>query len=84
MPAMEVDQENAAISNSSTPPTPGSSSKTGKGISADDNREAFSTDLLRLYYAKLFPYEQVGAVARVMDCSNKTGVFFVRVQFAKR
>ncbi|CBJ27863.1 conserved unknown protein [Ectocarpus siliculosus] len=30
-----------------------------KGVSADDDREAFSPDLLRIYYARLFPYEQM-------------------------
>lgn len=49
---MEVDKENAA--NAAKTPT-----AKGKGVSADDNREAFSPELLRLYYARLFPYEQV-------------------------
>lgn len=64
MPTMEVDKEPAT--NSSTPPNSGgsgnnSSDNKAKGVSADDNREAFSPELLRLYYARLFPYEQVRA-----------------------
>lgn len=59
MPAsMEVDKENvesagASSAESKAPPV------RSKGVSADDNREAFSPDLLRIYYARLFPYEQV-------------------------
>ena len=51
--AMEVEKENAETA-AVGKPTPRT-----KGVSADDNREAFSPDLLRLYYARLFPYEQV-------------------------
>lgn len=57
--AMEVDKENfetdAAGAGSKAVPSK------AKGISADDNREAFSPELLRLYYARLFPYSQVCA-----------------------
>ncbi|CAM9588651.1 unnamed protein product [Laminaria digitata] len=46
--AMEVEKENVDAA-----PT------RKKGVSADDNRESFSPELLRIYYARLFPYEQM-------------------------
>lgn len=49
--AMEVEKENVETAAKPAP--------RAKGVSADDSREAFSPDLLRLYYARLFPYEQV-------------------------
>ncbi|CAM9768940.1 unnamed protein product [Pylaiella littoralis] len=56
--SMEVDKENVGSAGAS-----GAESKAApvrsKGVSADDNREAFSPDLLRIYYARLFPYEQM-------------------------
>eukprot|EP00903_Cladosiphon_okamuranus_P005723 g5681.t1 len=51
--AMEVEKENVETAPASKP------MPRTKGVSADDNREAFSPDLLRLYYARLFPYEQM-------------------------
>lgn len=56
--AMEVDKENQEMVAGAS----GVESKApvrSKGVSADDDREAFSPDLLRIYYARLFPYEQV-------------------------
>lgn len=64
MPAdMEVDKENtrsggADMENKGTVAPAGAPARK-KGESADDNREAFSPELLRFYYARLFPYEQV-------------------------
>lgn len=55
--AMEVDKEN--IESSGLTESKGMVPSRSKGKSADDNREAFSPELLRLYYARLFPYEQV-------------------------
>lgn len=55
--AMEIEKENGTSQDTSS----GVNGKVlrKKGASADDNREAFSPELLRLYYAKLFPYDQV-------------------------
>lgn len=55
--AMEVDKDNVTGQDAS----PGIDGKVlrKKGESADDNREAFSPELLKLYYARLFPYDQV-------------------------
>lgn len=55
--AMEVEKENVEASASSVDSKAAATRK--KGSSADDNREAFSPELLRIYYARLFPYEQV-------------------------
>lgn len=52
--AMEVEKENVDAA-----PT------RKKGVSADDNRESFSPELLRIYYARLFPYEQVRLLVSV-------------------
>lgn len=54
---MEVEKENVEAGASSVDSKAAPSRK--KGVSADDNREAFSPELLRIYYARLFPYEQV-------------------------
>lgn len=56
--AMEIDKENAEYCTSTGSGSPPASNMQ-KGVSADDNREAFSPELLRLYYSRLFPYEQV-------------------------
>lgn len=65
MSTMDVDQEPAANNLTSTPPNATTENK-AKGVSADDNREAFSPELLRIYYDRLFPYEQVRARGTVV------------------
>lgn len=57
MPAameVEIEKENVEEDTAGKNAAPSS-----QGVSADDSREAFSPDLLRIYYARLFPYEQV-------------------------
>lgn len=63
---MEVEKENVASAEPSIVEGKAAAAVRSKGVSADDNREAFSPDLLRIYYARLFPYEQVG----VMVCAR--------------
>ena len=55
--AMEVEKENVEGGASSVDSKAALTTK--KGVSADDNRESISPELLRIYYARLFPYEQV-------------------------
>lgn len=55
--AMELEKESVTEKDES-PSVDGKVARK-KGASADDNREAFSPELLRLYYARLFPYDQV-------------------------
>lgn len=65
MPAtsMEVDKEN--LESADVGSVESKAPMRSKGVSADDNREAFSPDLLRIYYARLFPYEQVMPLVRM-------------------
>lgn len=57
--AMEVEKDNVEAGASSVDSKVAAAPARKKGVSADDNREAFSPELLRIYYARLFPYEQV-------------------------
>eukprot|EP00904_Undaria_pinnatifida_P010684 jgi/Undpi1/6746/HiC_scaffold_20.g09225.m1 len=57
--AMEVEKENVEAGASSVESNLAPEPARKKGMSADDNREAFSPELLRIYYARLFPYEQM-------------------------
>lgn len=57
--AMEVDKENVESGASADGKAAVAAPVRTKGASADDNREAFSPELLRLYYSRLFPYDQV-------------------------
>lgn len=74
--AMEIDRDDGEGQDAS----PGVNGKVlrKKGASADDNREAFSPELLRLYYARLFPYDQVlvfGCTTVVRVCHDLIMVF---------
>lgn len=66
--AMEVEKENVEAGASSVESNLAPEPARKKGVSADDNREAFSPELLRIYYARLFPYEQVRSTCSA-DCS---------------
>lgn len=71
---MDVDKENVGSAGDSVVEGKTAAAVRSKGVSADDNREAFSPDLLRIYYARLFPYEQVCRCVRSRPVPRVCGI----------
>lgn len=57
---MEVDKENV-MSGASGVEESISAPSSSRNAKVDDEQQAFSPELLRFYYARLFPYEQASA-----------------------
>lgn len=71
--AMEFNKENASDSSSSMVMSGGKNGTvrgSAAAVSSDSNPEAFSPELLRLYYARLFPYQEARVLAQLFSFTH--------------